>query len=263
MDKLQKRALKLAARAQNSQLQPVIKADGAPVDCACVLHGNVYSWDYVDRLYNMLNRNITAGVRMHVYTEAGRDVPSHMVKHVLEDWGITGPRRGWWYKMQLFNSQHHNGPLLYCDLDLVIVKNIDWIWQLPLNNFWSVRDFKYLWRPSNYEINSSIMWWNTADYDWLWKKFKKENLSSVLSQFHGDQNFLNSYIADHQRRYFDTEKIKSWRWQCLDGGYDFRKKRYHKPSTGTKIDSQTGVLVFHGQPKPGELQDQLILDHWK
>jgi hypothetical protein len=262
VDKLQKRALKLSLREQPS-LIPATPTLASPIDCACVIHGDGYNWDYVDRLYNMLSRHITSGIRMHVYTESDRAVPPHMIKHVLEDWGIQGPRRSWWYKMQLFNSQHYSGPLLYCDLDLIIVNNIDWICQQSLSNFWSVRDFKYLWKPANYEINSSIMWWDTAQYDWLWKHFKKENLLRILSQYHGDQNFIGEHIPEHQRRYFDTERIKSWRWQCLDGGYDFRKKRYLQPSTGTRVDHRTSVLVFHGRPKPGEVQDPIITEHWK
>ena len=98
-----------------------------PVDCACVIHGTGYDWTYVDRLYNMLNKHISRGVRLHVYTEADRPVPTPYIKHTLTDWGISGPKRAWWYKMQLFNPDHFRGQLLYFDLDTVIVNNIDWI----------------------------------------------------------------------------------------------------------------------------------------
>ena len=100
-------------------------APTGPIDCACVIHGDAYSWTYVERLYNMLSRHVTPGIRLHVYTEADRSVPAPMIKHALTDWSISGPRRAWWYKMQLFNTQHHAGPLLYFDLDTVIVRNID------------------------------------------------------------------------------------------------------------------------------------------
>ncbi len=258
MDKMQKRAMKLALR---DQALPGLRT--GPLDCACVIHGDGYSWDYVDRLYNMLTRNLSCEVRLHVYTEEHRHVPAPMIKHVLENWNIQGPRRSWWYKMQLFNPQHHAGPLLYFDLDLLIIKNIDWIAQLPLDTFWSVRDFKHLWRPTTYDVNSSIMWWDTTQYDWLWKHFRKENIAKILSQYHGDQNFINDHIPHHQRRCFDTARVKSWRWQCLDGGYDFAKKRYRKPQDGTRVDNHTDIVVFHGQPKPGDLQDPLVLEHWK
>jgi hypothetical protein len=51
-------------------------------DCACVIHGTGYDWQYVEKLYNMLSTTFAQGIRFHVYTEAHRPVPSHMIKHV-------------------------------------------------------------------------------------------------------------------------------------------------------------------------------------
>ena len=103
------------------------KKNPGRIDCACVIHGSGYDWPYVERLYNMLCRNLSAEVRLHVYTEHDRSVPPHMVKHILDDWGISGPKRSWWYKMQLFNPAHFAGNLLYFDLDVVIANQLNWI----------------------------------------------------------------------------------------------------------------------------------------
>jgi hypothetical protein len=86
-----------------------------PIDCACVIHSDAYSWDYVERLYSMLSRHLSLGVRLHVYTEADRPVPAPFIKHALDDWEISGPRRSWWYKLQLFDSEKFSGSLLYFD----------------------------------------------------------------------------------------------------------------------------------------------------
>ena len=105
-------------------------------DCACVIHGSGYDWQYVEKLYNMLTRNLQGSIRFHVYTEASRSVPPHMIKHQLTEWpGIGGPRRSWWYKMQLFNQHHHQGNLLYFDLDCVIVADLQWLVDLPTDHF--------------------------------------------------------------------------------------------------------------------------------
>jgi hypothetical protein len=228
-----------------------------------VIHGDAYGWIYVERLYNMLSRYITPGIRLHVYTEANRLVPAPMIKHALIDWDITWPRRGWWYKMQLFNTEHHAGPLLYFDLDTVIVSNIDWIWQQPLRYFWAVRDFKYLWRANHVGINSSVMWWNTKNYQYVWDSFCAQGLDNMVKRHHGDQDFLTVTIPPNECRYLDTSRIQSWRWQCQDGGYDFRHKRHRSPGPGTQIANSASVLVFHGKPKPGDLQDPVVLQHWQ
>jgi len=210
----------------------------------------------------MLKKHLSYDIRLHVYTEKDRPVPATMIKHELEDFGIAGPRRAWWYKMQLFNVEHHAGPLLYFDLDTVIVDNIDWICQQPLNYFWAVRDFKYLWRESDYKVNSSIMWWNTQKFDGVWQAFKRQDLKKILIKYHGDQDYINDAIGSADRRFFDTVRVKSWRWQCLDGGFNFRRKCYQTPGTGTAIDQRTSVLIFHGNPKPGELQDSVVNEFW-
>lgn len=234
-----------------------------PVDCACVIHGDTYSWTYVERLYNMLNRCLRSGARLHVYTEADRSVPSHMIKHELIDWGITGPKRSWWYKMQLFDSRHHNGSLLYFDLDTVIVKNIDWILDLPPSYFWTLRDFKHLWRPLHEGINSSMMWWHTPSFDHVWKNFAKQDLGNIVKKYSGDQDYLTQAIDSNRRQFIDENRVKSWRWQCKDGGYNFKKRMYQKPNTGTEIAPQTSVLIFHGQPKPHQISDPAVVNHWQ
>jgi hypothetical protein len=234
-----------------------------PVNCACVIHGNAYDWIYVERLYSMLTRHISQEIKLHVYTEPDRVVPAPMIKHALTDWGISGPKKSWWYKMQLFNSQHYAGPLLYFDLDVVIVNSIDWIWLSSLDYFWSVRDFKYLWKPTSYIVNSSIMWWDTQKFAYIYRDFVNKDLAHILKQYHGDQDYITDSITAKERKFLDTELIKSYRWQTLDGGYNFSKKSYKSPGAGTNITDCTSVLVFHGNPKPGIVQDPAILQHWQ
>jgi hypothetical protein len=62
--------------------------------------------------------------------------------------------------------------------------------------------------------------------------------------------------------YFDLERVKSWRWQLKDGGYDFKTLKYKSPESGTVITDPVSVLVFHGDPKPHEIADPNVLQHW-
>lgn len=233
------------------------------IDCACVIHSDGYSWDYVERLYNMLNRNITPDIRLHVYTEADRVVPAKFIKHELTDWQIAGRKKSWWYKIQLFNTEHHSGPLLYFDLDTVITRNIDWIWQTPPEYLWAVRDFKHLWRHGFSGFNSSVMWWDTNKYNHIWENFKQQTLTQMMIKYHGDQDYITDMIPIHDRRFFDSTRVQSYRWQCLDGGYDFTKKRHRHPDKGVELLPDTSIVVFHGNPKPAEVFDPIIQQHWQ
>jgi len=235
------------------------------IDCACVIHGNAYDWTYVERLHSMLTRNLSPLIiRLHVWTEANRNVPAHMVKHVLEEWpGIAGPRKAWWYKLQMFNRKHFEGRLLYFDLDTVIVDRLDWILALNPAFFWCIRDFKYLWRPTWEGMNSSVMYWNNADFPTVWKQFKGENIQSISRRFAGDQDFLTAAIEPSRRRFFDNSAVQSYRWQVKDGGMNMRTREYSSPNSGATIAPDTKIIIFHGQPKPHEVLDPNIQQHWK
>lgn len=233
------------------------------IDCACVIHGTVYDWTYVDKLYAMLSRNFSKPINLHVWTEAKRIVPAPYIKHELEEWpGISGARKSWWYKMQMFNPIHFRERLIYFDLDVIIMNNIDWMATLDTRYFWSVRDFRYHFRGAWNGINSSIMVWHVEHWRQIWMTFCENNIHSITRRFQGDQDFLNSYLDAKYKRYLDQDLIKSWRWEIKDGGMDFKKRIYKRPGAGSVIPPNTHVMIFHGQPKPHEIQDPIIQKNW-
>jgi hypothetical protein len=233
-------------------------------NCACVIHGDAYSWNYVERLYNMLKANSTDEIRLHVFTESNRVVPPHMVKHELQDWpGVGGPKKAWWYKMQMFNSNYIKGRVLYFDLDTVITKNIDWMWNLSDQYFWAIRDFKYLWRTNWRGLNSSVMLWDTQKYHWIWDQFMSRNINATIKLHHGDQDFLNTVLDDKNLRFFNESLVKSWRWQIKDGGLDMKTRQYKNPNAGSVIDPATSIMIFHGRPKPHEIMDPVVDKYWQ
>jgi hypothetical protein len=93
------------------------------------------------------------------------------------------------------------------------------------------------------------------------QNFQKSNLMQHIKRFPGDQDYISSVITQQQRRYIDSERVKSWRWQCLDGGYDFKKKQWKTPGSGTVIGN-SAILIFHGSPKPHDIQDSVIAQYW-
>jgi hypothetical protein len=234
------------------------------VNCACVIHGDAYQWTYVQKLYAMLCRNLTFPVKLHVFTEEEREVPDPFIKHTLDTWpGIAGPKSAWWYKIQMFNPDHFSGQLLYFDLDVVITGNIDWMLQAPPSHFSTIRDFRYLQRPAWAGINSSVMLWDTTRFSNVWESFMSQGPSTVTARYPGDQDFLSAVIDERHRNLFDADMIQSWRWQMNDGGQNMKTRKYHSPGTGCRIDPKVRVIVFHGTPKPHEVQDKYILQHWR
>jgi hypothetical protein len=260
--KQQHRAARQAHR-KSTQNHSITAGNSAVIDCACVIHSNKYDWTYVERLYNMVNRHSEVKVNFHVYTEHDRSVPPHMIKHCLEDWpGVSGPKKSWWYKLHMFNPEHHAGPLLYFDLDCVILRDITWIARLGTDRFWSLRDFKYLQSDVINKVNSSVMWWDTRKFNYVWDKFNQADVHKTVRQYHGDQDFIEATVAYQDRRYLEDRYFQSYRWQVADGGMDFRTKHPKYPGTGSNISGDCAVIVFHGDPKPHNVTDPQIVTLW-
>jgi len=234
------------------------------IDCACVIHDTKYDMGYVDRLYNMLRRNLSRPVKLHVWTESHRSLNPEYIRHDLIEWkDVAGPRKSWWYKIQMFDPRHGiSGPLLYFDLDVVIVDNIDWMLDLPQDKFCAVKDFRYLWKANRQEINSSIMFWQPQRYHWIWEEFTNRTRQAVIKKHAGDQDYLNEVIPKDQILLLPEHRIQSYRWQVLNGGWNNQSRSYHRPGTGCNITAGTSVVVFHGDPKPGTVQDAVIRAHW-
>ena len=238
--------------------------DVTPIDCACVIHSNGYNWQYVERLYNMLVRNLSRPVRFHVYTEADRAVPAHMIKHELIEWsGVSGPKQSWWYKMQMFNSAHHRGQMLYFDLDVVITGSLDWIVDLPQRNFWAIHDFRRLWKKSSRTINSSVMYFNTQEHGYIWNKFQQQPIGNIINTYKGDQDFITEAVDTRHLRYFDLDRIVSWRWQVINPGTRNRRPISHGNVSNTQIPDGVSVVVFHGNPKPHEVDNTIVKSCWQ
>lgn len=233
------------------------------IDVACVIHSDGYDWQYVQNLHNALPRVLSQPVRFHVYTEPHRNVPPHMIKHCLSEWpGIAGHRRSWWYKLQLFDSSLFSGPLLYFDLDVVLIRPMDWVQKLDPDYLWTCRDFRYLQRPGVSNVNSSVMWFDTTKFDWVWQQFQREDINRIIKQFPGDQDYLQHVINHNQRRFFEDRYFQSYRWQVQGGGYDFVRRRHRQPQQPDSISGDCAVVVFHGQPKPHQLPQCELRHIW-
>jgi len=165
--------------------------------------------------------------------------------------------------MQMFDPRHAiTGSLLYFDLDVVLLDNIDWVLDLARDRFWAIRDFRYLWKPERQEINSSAMFWDPWRYHWIWEAFSQKGPETVARQFAGDQDYLNSVLPPAEIGFFDQQKVVSYRWQIKDGGWDNRRRVYKQPGAGDVLPLGAAIAVFHGSPKPHELQQSRIMAHW-
>lgn len=222
---------------------------------ACVCYGDKYSPEYVQKLYNMVERNTTIDYKFYCFTD--------LVKiHKQVEGNITFQKfpeddlNGWWNKMQLF---HTNSPLegttLYMDLDVCITDNIDCFFTYkPDMNFVGMNDFN----PATKGWNSSIMKFkNNAMHDSLWLRFMKDR-PNLLRRFPGDQNLISDFIKGAPGcDSFPDSWTQSYKW------YDRKGNRYSRQDMTYEHNGESLVTVFHGQPNPHESEQEWVKNNWK
>ena len=228
----------------------------------CLKHGNKYSSDYVNKLYNMVKRNLTLNFNFVCYTEN----PAGIDKEIkIEPLPEVADLKGWWYKPMFFNpALGLNGTILFIDLDVVIFKNIDYLFDYKPGKFCIIRDFNRC-RYSNYDkFNSSVFRLDTGQFSEVYTDFMKDYRSQSRRHY-GDQDWLR-YKIQKDFEYFPDEWIQSYKWEMRD-----RPRMIMDPTGGRnfatiedpKIKPDTSVAVFHGDPNPHKCRDPWVIDKWQ
>ena len=223
------------------------------INVCCVYYGSKYKPDYVQNLYNMVERNLTIPYEFYCFTD-----------HVNLFDQVYGkihykplPRydmQGWWNKLQLFHPESGlKGANLYFDLDVIILKNINCFanWQDD-NTFGITNDF-----TGEEGFNSSIMKWNNINASTIiWENYFKDR--PKWRKVNGDQDVITDLIKNQSiLKPFPNEWTFSYKW------YSRTKPRFHKTEWTFEQDPNAKVAVFHGKPDPHESNQEWVKKHWR
>lgn len=228
----------------------------------CVCTGVKYGTEYVDKLFNMVNRHAT-NFKFNVITDAKKDWRPEINQIVVDPIFPT-----WWNKIHMFRDDIGlKGRVLFMDLDVVIFKNIDHFWDFESDAFIIIQDFNRC-RIPNYAVrNSSVMKFNAGQESHIWTEFL-DNPQKIMRQFRGDQDYMTARYK--QGPIWPADWIMSYKWEIgLEPGekkrspHDkFVKEKYTDKKHGLPEDCC--VAVFHGKPNPAEIQhDPLVIDNWR
>ncbi len=95
----------------------------------CIRWGEKYGVDYVNKLYRMVAANITPPFRFYCVTDNGAGLDDGIDVIDLPELGCAQPttKKGQWGKSRLWaeNLGGLSGPVLFMDLDVVVVGNLD------------------------------------------------------------------------------------------------------------------------------------------
>ena len=221
----------------------------------CVCTGSKYGPEYVNKLYNMVMRHST-DVEFNLITDAKKDVHSNIRQRIVKPLYKT-----WWNKVHMFRDDIGlEGRIVFMDLDVVIINNIDHLWDFEGDAFVIIQDFNRC-RIKNYNVrNSSVMKFNAGQEVNMWHKFF-DNHQKIMSSYQGDQNYVTAerpHCCMWPRNW-----IMSYKWEIgmIKGDPSYsRNDVFNK----RELPDDCCVAVFHGKPNPAEIKmDKLITENYR
>ena len=216
----------------------------------CIKWGNKFGPSYVNRLYKMVDKNMTKPYRFVCFTDNGsglvdgievRDLPPFEENKNIPDRG--------WRKLSLFNEKLADleGTTLFLDLDVVIKKDLTPFFEAE-GDFLIVKDWDF---PNDIIGNSSVFRFEIGKYPDVLENFYKLG-NSICDTYRNEQAYL-SYEMQKKGilKYWDKSWCVSFKRHCL---WSFPVNFFRVP----KEPEDVKILVFHGRPTP----EQAYKGYW-
>ena len=201
--------------------------------------GTKYGPEYVNRLFVAVKRNVTFPAVFTCLTDDPQGI---------EAWIQTMPLgfglEGWWNKLALFHVSFPTDlrRIIWMDLDTVITGDIDFL-ACYRGDFAMLRDFYY---PT--EAATGIMLLRAGVYPGIWKDFIE---TRPEAKFHSDQEFICDWLRRNNRTVDIIQDI-----------FPGRIVSYKADCQGQGLPDKARIVCFHGDPKPHQVKDDFIREHW-
>ena len=227
-------------------------------EIAVVLAGDKFDPNvHVKQIYKRLHRYCT-DFRLTVFTDQQINIDE--VRTIpLPQWDLT-PRGLWWYKIYMFGPHSWTGPVLYMDLDTILIGNIDKFWDYEPNKFCICQDFNRQFIDTYPVSNSSVIRFDPAKYTDIYNTFV-ENPQKIIRQYRGDQDYITAYFKErNDKQWWPKEWAMSYKWEIKHGGtrvggLDVKyPDDYIQPDLPEVIPEPCSIVVFHGKPDPYETE---------
>lgn len=225
----------------------------------CVRFGPKYSRDYVEKLRNMVQRNVTVPYEFVCITDDSRPIDG--VRLIVQP--FQNYRKIWWHKIHMFDSSLPlYGRILYFDLDVIICNNINKLLIDHENKFLGIKDFNRKFHNNWQYLNSSVMSWLHGSQHQIYQQFKNNSVDAQRLQ--GDQDWIWK-LCKTQITFWPTEWIMSYKWEIRNREELVNRtgKQGFKTIAHPNIPRECSVAVFHGDPKPQDVHDPFVIDHWR
>jgi len=214
------------------------------VNIVCMKWGNKYGPDYVNKLYDMVSKNLTKNFRFICFTDNKSGIKNNVEILPLPfiEMPKNKPERGW-RKLSILqkNISGLDGISLFLDLDVVLVENIDPLFDLKGEFFIAFDKRK---RHSSIG-NSSVFRFEAGEHDDIFQNFNQNSLK-ILQEYRNEQAYLSEMIKNKGIfQYWPKAWCPSFKYHCVP---QFPLNFFSAP----KIPKGAKVILFHGLPEPND-----------
>jgi len=221
------------------------------MNIVCVKWGTKYSAEYVQKLYNMVSRNMKIPFEFYCYTDNNTGLEN------IQTIPIESGLEGVWPKLDLLNL-FTQGETIYLDLDVVILNPLERLCSVKtrtvsvLYSQWK-SDYLYPYTekhatPTLY--NSSVMKWTDSQGISIYEHFKKNQDRTLLKYRLGiDRYFFNDPV--------DIDILPS----SIAYSYHLGA-RYGKDEASEKLRTDYEICILNNGLKNDQV-DSWVKDYWK
>ena len=230
------------------------------ISVLCVKFGTKYGRDYVERLRNMISKHLTLPYEFVCLTEDAH--PIEGVRSILQQ--HAGYAKPWWHKVHMFDPNLNlQERVLYLDLDVVVHANINKLVENCGSQFYGIRDFNRKFHPNWQSLNSSALSWRHGTQNRIWDEFIKD--PKAAQRLHGDQDWIWK-VAKDRIKFWPDDWIQSYKWE-IRGREELvdrtGRKGFKQVDNSLTMSPACSIAVFHGDPKPQDVQDKFVVDNWR
>jgi hypothetical protein len=225
----------------------------------CIKWGMKYGYDYVNRLYGSVCRNLDGPFRFVCLTDNARKIHPGVEIRPLPvtpfDEDEFDSRKGGetWRKVGLFQPglAGLKGDTLFLDLDVVITGPLDRFFEYKPGSFCVIQDWlehRRRWLPGRDGRvgNTSVFRFNPKRHCVAYERFAADQLK-VLNSFRIEQQYISDAL-DHDMFFWPSEWVRSFKRSCRPY---FPLNHFVTPYQPENMS----VLAFHGYPLPDQAID--------
>ena len=214
----------------------------------CMKWGTKYGAEYVNRLYDMVRRNLSGEFNFVCLTDNTDGIRAEVECHPIPDINFNlapgEPDRAW-KKLTTFEADLYGlkGTAMFMDLDVVVVGSLDDFFTLP-GDFRIIHDYPRFWRFGERIVgNSSVYRFQLGAHADVLEYFRK-NSKEMREKYRNEQEYLSHFLHKQGKlQYWPAAWCPSFKYYCIPTW----PTNYWKEPVPPK---DARIVIFHGECNP-------------